>query len=77
MEELTIKALDRFWEELARTLEQGPVLERSQELVASFLEEFKRNSVVQLRDQGGVDELITELDGLSFNPETSRSKRPR
>jgi len=77
MEELALQALDRFWEELARTLEQGPVLERSQELVAAFLEEFKRNSVGQLRDQGGVDQLITELDGLNFNPEGPRSKRPR
>ena len=73
MEDLALEALDRFWEELARTLEQGPVLERSQDLVAAFLEELKRNSVQQLRDQGGVDQLITELDGLSFTEESPRS----
>jgi hypothetical protein len=73
MDDLALEALDRFWEELARTLEQGPVLERSQELVAAFLEELKRNSVQQLRDQGGVDQLITELDGLSFTEESPRS----
>lgn len=73
MDDLALETLDRFWEELARTLEQGPVLERSQELVAAFLEELKRNSVQQLRDQGGVDQLITELDGLSFTEEAPRS----
>jgi hypothetical protein len=44
------------------------VLERSQELLVAFLEEFKRTSMFQLHTQGGVDELITELDGLNFNP---------
>ena len=68
LEDLGIQALDRFWEELARTLEQGVVLERSQELLVAFLEEFKRTSMFQLHTQGGVDELITELDGLNFNP---------
>jgi len=67
LEDLSIDVLDRFWDELARTLEQGPVLERSQQLVAAFLEELKRNSIRQLRDQGGVNDLITELDGLSFS----------
>ena len=68
---LGIQTVDRFWEELARTLEQGPVLERSQELVAAFLEELKRNSMTQLRSQKDVDALIKELDGLNFNPEFS------
>ncbi|HJN36452.1 MAG TPA: hypothetical protein QF626_08060, partial [Prochlorococcaceae cyanobacterium Fu_MAG_50] len=58
---------DRFWEELARTLEEGPVLERSQDLLVALLEDFKRSSFSQLRTQGGVDELITELDGLNFS----------
>ena len=69
LEDLSIGVLDRFWDELARTLEQGPVLERSQQLVAAFLEELKRNSLQQLRDQGGIKDLITELDGLSFSAE--------
>ena len=71
LQELGIQTVDRFWEELARTLERGPVLERSQELVAAFLEELKRNSMTQLRSQKDVDALIKELDGLNFNPEFS------
>ena len=73
---LGIQAIDRFWEELAKTLEQGPVLERSQELVAAFLEDFKRSSMNQLRFQKDVDELITELDGLNFSSVAAQT-RPR
>ena len=69
MEDLSIEVLDRFWDELARTLEQGPVLDRSQELVTAFLEELKRASLRQLRAQGGINELIIELDGLNFSGE--------
>ncbi|MGC6482171.1 MAG: hypothetical protein ACON4T_01175 [Synechococcus sp.] len=69
MEDLSIDVLDRFWDELAHTLEQGPVLDRSQELIATFLNELKRTGVRQLRQQGGVSELITELDGLNFSAE--------
>ena len=76
MEDLSIDVLDRFWDELAHTVEQGPVLERSQELVSAFLEELKRSGVRQLRQQGGVNELITELDGLSFSPEMPQSTDP-
>ena len=76
MEDLSIDVLDRFCEELARTLERGPLLERSQDLVAAFLEELKRSSLRQLRTQGGVNELITELDGLSFSTEKPRSTDP-
>ena len=66
--------LDRFWEELARVLEDGPVLERSQILMASMLEELKLSSFRQLRDQGGVAELISELDGLNFNPSAAQPR---
>ena len=71
MEDLTTEALDRFWDELARTLEQGPVLAHSQDLVTRFLEELKRSGLRQLRDQGGINDLITELDGLNFSAEAS------
>ena len=74
LQELGIQTVDRFWEELARTLEQGPVLERSQELVAAFLEDLKRSSMSQLRLQKNVDELITELDGLNFSSEETRTR---
>ena len=74
LQELGIQTVDRFWEELARTLEQGPVLERSQELVAAFLEDLKRSSMSQLRLQKNVDELITELDGLNFSSEETQTR---
>jgi len=76
LQDLGVQTVDRFWEELARTLEQGPVLERSQELVAAFLEDLKRSSMDQLRLQRNVDELITELDGLNFSSEANPT-RPR
>jgi len=72
MESLGTEALDRLWEELAHMLEQGPVLERSQDLLVAFLEDLKRSSFQQLRDQGDVDALISELDGLNF----SSTKQP-
>lgn len=74
LQDLGVQAVDRFWEELARTLEQGPVLERSQELVAAFLEDLKKSSMDQLRLQKNVDELITELDGLNFSSEAAQTK---
>ena len=67
LQDLGIQTVDRFWEELARTLEQGPALEKSQQLVVAFLEDLKRSSMTQLRQQKDVDELITELDGLNFS----------
>ena len=74
LESLGSEALDRLWEELAHTLEQGPVLRRSQDLLVALLEEIKRSSFRQIRDQGGVDALISELDGLKFNYETPTPK---
>ena len=74
MESLGTDALDRLWEELAHMLEQGPVLERSQDLLVAFLEDLKRSSFQQLRDQGDVDALISELDGLNFS---SKKQPPR
>ncbi len=74
LQDLGVQTVDRFWEELARTLEQGPVLERSQELVAAFLEDLKRSSMDQLRLQRNVDELITELDGLNFNSTATQTR---
>ena len=57
-------------------LEKGPVLERSQDLLVCLLEDLKRSSFSQLRDQGGVDALISELDGLNFN-RTESPTRPQ
>ncbi len=69
LEKLGVDTLDRFWEELACTLEQEAILDKSQELLIRFLEEFKLASVKQVKAQGSVDELISELDGLNFRPE--------
>ncbi len=68
--------LDRFWEELARAMEQGPVLERSQELLASLLEDLKRSSFQQLNREHAVNDLISELDGLNFNPPADQPRPP-
>jgi hypothetical protein len=76
LETLGTDALDRLWEELAVILEQGPVLERSQDLLTSFLEELKRSGFRQFSDQDDVDALISELDGLNFSP-TDRTPKPR
>ena len=34
----------------------------------ALLEDIKRSSFRQIRDQGDVDALISELDGLNFSP---------
>ena len=57
-------------------LEDGPVLERSQMLLSTLLEELKRFGFRQLRDQGGVAELISELDGLNFSPSAAETTDP-
>ena len=76
LETLGTDALDRLWEELAVILEQGPVLERSQDLLTSFLEDLKRSGFRQFRDQDDVDALISELDGLNFSPADRTPKPP-
>ena len=75
LNELGTETLDRFWEELARAVEDGPLAERSQELLTSLLEEWKRTSFRQLRDQGAVAELMSELEGLNFSPSVAEPKR--
>jgi hypothetical protein len=56
-------AIDRFWEELALALEQGPALERSQELLCTAIERVKRTYISQI-SRSGVAGLIDELDQL-------------
>jgi hypothetical protein len=55
--------VDRFWEELALVLEEGPALERTQELVCAALERVKRNYLSQI-SRAGIQGLIDELDQL-------------
>jgi hypothetical protein len=61
--ELLQRFIDRFWEELADALESGPALERSQQLLCTFLEEFKGNYLSQI-SRAGIEGLIEELDQL-------------
>ena len=54
-------------------LDDGPVLERSQTLLASFLEDLKRSSFRQpvIKEEGCVDQ---RTDGLNFSPSTGPAK---
>jgi hypothetical protein len=61
--ELLQRLVDRFWEELAAALEQGPVLQRSQELVCALLEQLKTTYLSQI-SRSGIEALIEELDEL-------------
>ncbi|MFN9621901.1 MAG: hypothetical protein ACK587_03545 [Cyanobacteriota bacterium] len=64
--------LDRFWEELALVLEEGPALERSQELICAALEGLKRTYLSQV-SRAGIEGLIDELDQL-MNSDTLEKK---
>lgn len=55
--------IDRFWEELALALEEGPALERSQELLCTAIERVKRTYISQI-STSGIAVLIDELDQL-------------
>jgi hypothetical protein len=57
------RCLDRLWEELATSLEQGTNLERSQQLLCALLEAVKRNYLSQI-NRAGIEGLIDELDQL-------------
>lgn len=76
--------IDRFWEELALALENGPTLERSQELVYAALERLKQTYISQI-SRTGIDGLIDELDrlinredkgGTSSTPPSGSSRLP-
>lgn len=62
--ELLQACIDRFWEELANALEEGPALEESQRLLCTFLEDFKRTYLTQI-SRAGIENLIDELDLLT------------
>jgi hypothetical protein len=66
--QLLQRFIDRFWEELALALENGPVLERSQQLLCTALEEFKRTYVSQI-SRAGIGGLIEELDQITLGRE--------
>ena len=56
--------VDRFWEELASSLERGSTLERSQMLLFTLLQQLKRNYLAQV-NRAGIDALMDELDELT------------
>jgi hypothetical protein len=66
--------IDRFWEELALVLEDGPALERSEELVCAAIERLKRTYLNQV-SRAGIQGLIDELDQL-MNSENSENPAP-
>ncbi|MEB3259640.1 MAG: hypothetical protein VKP63_03325 [Cyanobacteriota bacterium] len=55
--------IDRFWEELALVLEEGPALERSQDLICGAIERLKRTYLSQV-SRAGIQGLFDELDQL-------------
>ena len=61
--ELLQRTIDRFWDELASALDNGPVLAQTQELLTALLETFKGTYLSQI-SRSGVDSLIEELDRL-------------
>lgn len=76
--ELLRRCIDRFWEELALALENGPALQRSQDLICALIESFKGTYISQIK-RSGIEALIQELDQLmaaaEAQPET-RSEEP-
>ena len=62
--ELLQQCLDRFWEELAQALEQGPALQRSQDLLCRLLELIKTRYLGQINRES-IGDLIQELDDLT------------
>jgi hypothetical protein len=61
--ELMQRCIDRFWEELALALEQGPELERSQELLCALIEGVKGTYLSQI-NRASIQSIIQELDTL-------------
>jgi hypothetical protein len=62
--DLLQNCVDRFWEELANSLEAGEALGRSQQLICALLEELKLTYLGQI-NRAGIDALILELDQLT------------
>ncbi|WP_438981816.1 hypothetical protein [Vulcanococcus sp.] len=58
------QAIDRFWEELAASLEQPGTLERSQDLICALLQQLKLDYLAQM-NRAGIDALMDELDELT------------
>jgi len=67
LERLTLKAMDKFWEELALALENDITLKNSRLLLLSILEELKVSSLNELKNQANAQKITDELDKFNFN----------
>ncbi|MGB5136304.1 MAG: hypothetical protein WBN89_14130 [Prochlorococcaceae cyanobacterium] len=61
--EMLQRCIDRFWDELALSLETGPALQRSQDLVCGLIEGLKSTYLSQI-SRARITSLIDELDQL-------------
>ncbi|MFO8236758.1 MAG: hypothetical protein R6U00_00605 [Prochlorococcaceae cyanobacterium] len=61
--EMLQRCVDRFWDELALSLETGPALERSQELICALIEGLKSTYLSKI-SRARISALIEELDQL-------------
>ncbi|KGG12879.1 MULTISPECIES: hypothetical protein [Prochlorococcus] len=73
MEKIALEAIDKFWEELASSLEEEAILSESQELITSFLEGIKIFSFRQFKNNTDFSDLIIELDDLNSISKNDRS----
>ncbi|KGG16446.1 MULTISPECIES: hypothetical protein [unclassified Prochlorococcus] len=69
LEDLTINAIDKFWEELAIELEGNETLGKTQILLLSILDEFKFASLNQVTKQSKVDRIISNLNKIILSSE--------
>ncbi|MEX1316346.1 MAG: hypothetical protein AB1Z22_04355 [Synechococcaceae cyanobacterium] len=61
--EMLQRCIDRFWDELALSLETGPALQRSQDLICALIEGVKSTYLSQI-SRARITALIEELDQL-------------
>ncbi|MCP9928129.1 hypothetical protein [Cyanobium sp. CH-040] len=61
--EMLQRCIDRFWDELALSLETGPALQRTQDLVCALIEGLKSTYLSQI-SRARITSLIDELDQL-------------
>jgi hypothetical protein len=75
--EMLQRCIDRFWDELALSLETGPALQRSQDLICSLIQGVKSTYVSQI-SRARITSLIDELDQLmaTASPAASDPQEP-
>jgi hypothetical protein len=76
--EMLQRCIDRFWDELALSLQTGPALERSQELICALIEGLKSTYLSRI-SRARITALIEELDQLMAavpSPASSSEEAP-